>query len=58
MASDQTFDAAIRVRVGSDRDERLEEIAHERSDPGNKVTKSDLVREAIDDFLEEVDTEE
>jgi len=52
MAEGQKYDDAIRVRVGSDRRRKLEEIAHERSDPGDKVTVSDLVRESIDDLLD------
>lgn len=55
MGGRQTFDDDVRVRITSERRERLEEIAHARSEPGETVTPSHIVREAIDDYLEQLD---
>ena len=45
----------VGVRIGLERREHLEEIAHERSEPGENVTISDVIRDAIDEFLTERD---
>lgn len=52
MSADTTFDDEVKARVTSERRSTLEEIAHERSEPGSRVTVSDLVREAVDEYLD------
>lgn len=52
MGGSQKYDDSIRVRVGSDRREDLERVAHERSSPGDTVTVSDVAQEAIDEHVD------
>jgi hypothetical protein len=52
MSAGTSLDDDVRARINSGSVRRLEEIAHDRSEPGNKVTVSDLVREAIDEYLQ------
>jgi len=40
------------VMVSDARKHRLNEIAHEQSEPSDRVTASDVVREAIQDYVE------
>jgi predicted DNA-binding protein len=58
MGGRQTFDDDVRVRITSERRKRLEEIAHARSEPGETVTPSHIVREALDKHLEQLDSDE
>lgn len=58
MVEGQRYDDSIRVRITSDRREKLEEIAHRQSEPGRKVTVSDLAREAIGEFLRQREDDE
>ncbi|WP_226041542.1 ribbon-helix-helix domain-containing protein [Natrinema sp. DC36] len=58
MGGRQTFDDDVRVRITSERRKRLEQIAHARSEPGETVTPSHIVREALDEYLERLDSDE
>lgn len=53
MADSQAMNTDLRFRVEKEQRKRLEKLAHERSEPGEKVTLSDLLREATDQYLEE-----
>lgn len=52
---EQKYSGHLRVRLDTDRRKQLEAVAHDRSEPGDRVTVSDIVREAIDDHLEEIE---
>jgi len=52
MAQGQKFPDSISVRIGTERRQGLEELAVERSKPGDRVTITDLAQEAIGDLLE------
>ena len=41
----------LTVRVDSGRIDLLDQVAKQRSYPGNRVTRSDVVREALEDLL-------
>ena len=49
---DQT--ARLTILLGADEKQRLEAIAYEASAPGNNVATSQVVREAIRAYLEDV----
>lgn len=43
----------VNARVSEETKEKLEQLEYQRSEPGEIVTKSELVREAVVRFLEE-----
>jgi predicted DNA-binding protein len=49
------LESALRVRIQEDTEESLEAMAINQSEPGDRVTKSDVVRDAIADYLEQHD---
>jgi metal-responsive CopG/Arc/MetJ family transcriptional regulator len=46
----------VNFRVDEDVLSDVDEIAHARSEPGNRVTRSDIIREALDKYLEKSET--
>ena len=58
MGDRRTYDDDVRVRITSHQRRRLEEIAHARSEPGDTVTPSHVVRDAIDDYLDREETDD
>lgn len=46
------FEEDIRVRLSLEQREKLDAIAYERSEPGNRETLSNVVRDAISDYLD------
>ena len=52
MASNQgQLGGRFSLRVGSDRISALEQLAFDRSTAHDKVTRAELIREAIDEYL-------
>jgi len=58
MSDEDTLDDDIRTRISEETGRELDELAIERSEPDNRVTRSDLVRDAIDEYLQRYRTEE
>jgi hypothetical protein len=48
------LDGSIRTRIPSEWEEYLETEAHERSEPGDPVTVSDIVRESLEESYPEL----
>ena len=48
----------VSARIHPDTKDELERIAYEQSSPGNRVHCSELVREAIDEYIERYGEEE
>jgi len=53
MSTETKLDDDVRARVPGEMVEELQEIAHERTEPGNRVFVSDIVREALAEYLEQ-----
>jgi len=51
MDADGRYDDDVRARISSEMTERLEQLALDRSEPGDRVTSSDLLREAVAEYL-------
>jgi predicted transcriptional regulator len=49
---DNTTAATATVKLNEQQNLRLEEIAVEQTEVSNRVTKSDVIREAINDYLD------
>lgn len=45
----------VGVRIGKERRRKLEWIAHRESEPGDQKTISDVVRDAVDDHIDDYD---
>lgn len=58
MRGRPTYDDDVRARIPSDWRDTLEEIAYERSEPGNKVDVSQLVREALENTYDDLEEPE
>ncbi|WP_226040814.1 ribbon-helix-helix protein, CopG family [Natrinema sp. DC36] len=43
------------VSIPDEMIEEVDEIAYERSEPGDSVSRSEIIREAIDEYLERQD---
>ncbi|WP_226479128.1 CopG family ribbon-helix-helix protein [Natrinema amylolyticum] len=43
------------VSIPDEMIEDVDEIAYERSEPGNSVSRSEIIREAIEEYLERQD---
>ena len=50
--TDDSTPAHTTVRLNERQSFRLEEIAVSKIEAGNRVTKSDVIREAINDYIE------
>jgi predicted DNA-binding protein len=55
--SDPGLNKELRIRVTEEKRKRIEKIAHERSEPGDRVSLSDVLREAIDEYLDRVESD-
>lgn len=48
----------LSTKVHPDQKDELERIAYERSSPGDRVYRSQLVREAIEDYIQKWDRDD
>lgn len=55
MSGTSELNTDLRVRVSQEKRQRIEELVDERSEPGHRVTVSDILRDALDEYLEEHD---
>lgn len=53
MSTERQLNQELRVRVSEKRRMEIEEIVDERSEPGERVTLSDVLRDAIDEYVED-----
>lgn len=53
--SNSELNRDLRVRVSKAKRKAIEEIAMAQSEPGDQKSISDIVREAVDDYLEDYD---
>jgi hypothetical protein len=56
-SADSGTTTQVTVKISDAKKHRLNEIAFEQSAPGERVTASDVVREAINDYLDRYDPE-
>lgn len=57
MNDTQGLNRDLRIRVTEEKRRKVEELAHELSEPGNRVTVSDILRQALEEYLEQSDDE-
>ena len=53
----ESFSDRVDARVTEETRERVERVAYELSEPGDSCSGSDVIRLALDDFLDEIEEE-
>jgi Arc/MetJ-type ribon-helix-helix transcriptional regulator len=53
MSETQKLNTDLRVRVSEEEREKVEVLVDERSEPGKRVSISEVLREALNEYLDE-----
>lgn len=57
MNDSHSLNTDLRVRVSEEKRDRIEQLVHQRSEPGHRVTVSDILRDALDEYFEEMNND-